>query len=320
MRFIFEHRASIILFNVLKNCLIEDSDKMFLLPANVCPIVPLTFLKANVKFKFIDINDENKCIDEKLVLTELTRNKDNYLGLLYVRSYGQESDVKDFFKEVKSLSNDLFIIDDRCLTVPDPYLENFDSNVDLLLYSTGYSKFVELGYGGFAYLRDNYNYRNTKLPFNEKDQEFQTTLLRDCIENDKIFQYVDNSWLGDTNFTTNQAKYRREVYEKIQVVSDHKRLINEIYDARLPIKLRQPISNTWRYNINVKDKKRVLDEIFASGLFASSHYASISCSFGFEECIIAKKSNDTTINLFNDHRVNSEFANRICDVLIRFID
>lgn len=48
-----EQRASVVLYRFLvANC----KDFHFLLPANVCPVVPLTFLKAKVDFSFVDID------------------------------------------------------------------------------------------------------------------------------------------------------------------------------------------------------------------------------------------------------------------------
>lgn len=290
------------------------------MPANVCPVVPLTFLKAQVKFKFIDICEESKCIDEGLVLEELNCNQDEHYGLLYVRSYGQSLNVKSFFQQVKSLSRDLFIIDDRCLTIPEPYLETFDRNVDLLLYSTGYSKNVELSFGGFAYLSEVYDYSRIELAFKQEDHEHQIGLLRDCIEENRIFQYIDNDWLGDTSLALNETEYRSKVLQQIPIVSNHKKSINDIYDSLLPNEIKQGISKDWRYNINVKRKKRILKEIFASGLFASSHYASIPKIFGLEDCPVAAKCHEVSINLFNDHRVDGQFATKICDIIIQNID
>ena len=50
---VFENRASTVLCNFLKS---NHFDKPFLLPANVCPVVPLSFMKAEVEFDFIDID------------------------------------------------------------------------------------------------------------------------------------------------------------------------------------------------------------------------------------------------------------------------
>jgi hypothetical protein len=53
-------RASAILYNLLKS---QDNTDPWLLPANICPIVPLTFFKAGVPFELVDISAENLHMD-----------------------------------------------------------------------------------------------------------------------------------------------------------------------------------------------------------------------------------------------------------------
>ena len=50
MNFVYEIRASTILHNLLRA---SSQHRPWLLPANVCPIVPLTFLKAGCEFEFV---------------------------------------------------------------------------------------------------------------------------------------------------------------------------------------------------------------------------------------------------------------------------
>ena len=53
---------------------------------------------------------------------------------------------------MKSLDPNLCIIDDCCLCIPE-LADSLPENVDLCLYSTGYAKFIELSYGGYASFR-----------------------------------------------------------------------------------------------------------------------------------------------------------------------
>lgn len=54
-----------------------------------------------------------------------------------------------FYTELKAINPELCIIDDRCLCKPE--LEDVvPEKVDLVLFSTGYAKYVELSYGGFG--------------------------------------------------------------------------------------------------------------------------------------------------------------------------
>ena len=86
---IVEHRASIILFNVLSG--LKDKHKPFLLPANVCPIVPLTYLKAGVSFELIDIAPDSLCLNEQIALAKVSINNHTYGGVHYVHTFGIEN-------------------------------------------------------------------------------------------------------------------------------------------------------------------------------------------------------------------------------------
>jgi len=55
MRIVQAPRASAILYHVLAS---REQKKPWLLPANICPIVPITFLKARVPFELVDISAE----------------------------------------------------------------------------------------------------------------------------------------------------------------------------------------------------------------------------------------------------------------------
>ena len=50
---LFRDRATTILYEVLTTL---NKNNKFLIPLNICPIVPDTFLKVGIKFEFIDIN------------------------------------------------------------------------------------------------------------------------------------------------------------------------------------------------------------------------------------------------------------------------
>ena len=93
MTILFEIRASTILYNFLKS---NNFDGKFLLPANVCPVVPLTFLKARVPFEFVDISMTDLCIQQQAVLTLLKKDP-SYCGVLFVRTYCITRPYKSFF-------------------------------------------------------------------------------------------------------------------------------------------------------------------------------------------------------------------------------
>lgn len=142
----FANRASAVLCNFLKS---RKICKPFILPANVCPVVPLSFLKAGVDFDFVDI-DESHALDKGIALEKLY--KGDYAGVLFVHAYGHRFDNKSFYAQVKAIDNSLQIIDDCCLCEPDTN-DELEHNIDLQLFSTGYAKYIELSYGGYGKTR-----------------------------------------------------------------------------------------------------------------------------------------------------------------------
>ena len=125
----YANRASAVLFGFLKS---RKFEKPFLLPANVCPVVPLSMMKAGVDFEFVDI-DERHTMSADLALEKLSDGA--YSGLLFVHSYGLHFDNKDFYSAIKCINPDIFIIDDRCLCKPS-IEDKVPEDVNLSLFST----------------------------------------------------------------------------------------------------------------------------------------------------------------------------------------
>ena len=316
---IVEHRASIILFNVLSG--LKDKRKPFLLPANVCPIVVLTYLKAGVAFELIDIAPDSLCLNEEIALGKLSTNINVYGGIHYVHTFGVENNPSDFFSSVKSLNADFFVIDDKCLNIPEFRTNPLQNNIDLELFSTGYSKYVDIGWGGFGYLQPEYIYRSIQIPYEIKDLERLTESIKKNIEDDTIFRYNDSNWLGDTLFITSLEKYQRLVMSKMAIVSAHKEVINAFYSNELPQEVQFPkVYQNWRFNIKVPKRNELLEKIFKAGLFASAHYVSVTHLFGQSTANCAEKNNADVLNLFNDFRFDLKKAQITVDVIIKHLN
>ncbi len=228
---IFEARASIILYNVLVS--IKNPDT-FILPLNVCPIVPAVFLKAKVKFEFIDISAETLCIDQKILYKRL-QSTDKIGGVLFVKTFGINYDTDHIYKKIKAIDNNIFIIDDACLQKPNFEYDFKRSYADLSLFSTGYSKYVDINWGGFGFLQEKYNYVQTKLPFVRCDLEHLTESFLKATNNHSMLSYCDTNWLGDDNARfIDFEEYKEDINSKITLIQQHKTLINNIYKKELP--------------------------------------------------------------------------------------
>jgi hypothetical protein len=99
-----------------------------------------------------------------------------------------------------------------------------------------------------------------------------------------------------------------------------KRRMNAVYLARLPMEIQlQGPYQTWRFNIRVKNKKRLMDEIFADGLFASSHYASLAGIMSGGRAPVAEALAGEVVNLFNDHHFDYDRAERLTSLILKFL-
>jgi dTDP-4-amino-4,6-dideoxygalactose transaminase len=279
---LFEDRASTALYRVLN----AIENKKFLLPLNICSIVPDTLIKAKKEFEFVDISLDLLCMNQDTVLQKI-RDDNSIEGVLFVKTFGIEFNAQPFYKKIKEINNDIFIIDDMCLCIPrfDYDIEN--SYADMSIFSTGYSKYVDIGHGGYGFLKY------------------------------KIF----NGVFKDKSKVKKFLEYKRKVVKQLPIVKKHKDALNYIYENNIPrqLQLGDKFSN-WRFSILVDNKDKVLEEIFkVDKLFASSHYPQIDYDYVNKplQNSNTNKIHDSIINLFNDFRFSSEQANTVVKIINR---
>lgn len=311
MKLIQAARASAILYNLL---VARADSRPWLLPANICPIIPITFLKAQVPFEFVDISPVTLHMDLAQAEDQIRRH--GVGGLLYAHTYGDLSTPLDFFSTVKSYDPELLILDDRCLCIPD--LELIHSAADVILYSTGYAKIAELGFGGYAFLRDDLEYRPVNLPFNPEHHEAVEKNYKQVIQKREKFVHQDSDWLQVSPSLFAWYDYSLQIETKRKAALAHREMLNLIYAACLPEEIQLPQNyQTWRFNIRTKNKPQILSAIFDAGLFASSHYASLAGIMTDGFAPQAELLANEVINLFNDEHFDEEKASRICALISR---
>lgn len=313
-RFIFEPRAATVLFNILNAC---PESGPFLLPANICPIVPMVLYKAKRSFEFIDISPKTLCMDDDAIIQRWMKPDKRPAGIIYVRSYGAIFDTTAIFAKIKSLSPRALIIDDRCLCPPD-FSCSLSPNTDALLYSTGYAKYADLDFGGFGVLDVNLPYISSKLPFCAVDLEELVISYKQSLLERKRFSYKESDWLDTTTPNISWEHYRSLAEQECRRVSRMKYLMNSIYTARVAQEAQIPeVFQSWRFNILVNNSIDVLEAIKGEGLFASSHYESLAGLFGPGRAPNAEKIHRHIINLFNDRYFDVGKAIRMTDLLGR---
>jgi hypothetical protein len=311
MKIVQAPRASAILYSLLKS---QASANPWLLPANICPIVPITFFKAGIPFEFVDISAETLHMD--LEQAEERLEHDAFGGILYAHTYGELSTPDDFFRHVKSRFPNILLVDDRCLCVPDldPPKE---PSADVALYSTGYAKIVELNFGGYAFLKEGVSYRSEHLPFIPQALDEIEKEYKQAIQDQTPFVYNDRDWLRTDSAQPAWYDYRQQIETGLQASLGHRTMINEIYARSLPPEIQLPRAyQTWRFNLRLQNREQILEVIFASGAFASSHYASLAGIMSPGRCLQAERLGKEIVNLFNDHHFDPQKAAQVCTVIM----
>lgn len=307
MNTIFAHRACGILFRFIrqyKGC--------YLLPANICPVVPLTFRQADMDFEFVDIDPDTLCIDENKCLDLIDSGL--YDGIVFVHTYGTNYNPQSFFKKLKfnkQNRNEFHIIDDKCLCRPD--IKSLDTYADLTIYSTGYAKYVDLGGGGYGFLKEGLSISEEIVPYEGFDIE---PFYKNAFKQEVFIQQPPQGWLDAYVSDKPDALFLKQLQDEIDKIERRKRVINSVYsnafDATSCLK---DEFNQWRFNILVDDKDRTLKRIFDAGLFASSHYRPANKLFDNRSFPNADYIYSHIINLFNDKYFSVEQAKKLVEII-----
>jgi dTDP-4-amino-4,6-dideoxygalactose transaminase len=297
-------------------------------------VVPLTFLIAGRDFEFIDIDRSWLCMDPARLIERLkATDRPRVAGVVYVRTYGVANDARELFEEVKRIDSGVLLIDDRCSAIPETDVDRVDlQGADALLYSTGYAKFVDLGWGGFAHLRSSVPYSESALAYEPHDLESVTEMYKEAIRRRAPLlrhhgqlragrSLAECRWLDTRPPVITWDDYRSRVLEARNEATEQTQRVNAIYRRLIPeaVQLR-PGFHDWRFQIVAPRRDELLHKIFAAGYFASAHYFPSSTLFGDVIAPVATDLANGILNLFNDFRVTESDATRIAEVVAEHID
>jgi hypothetical protein len=275
--------------------------------------------KARRAFEFIDIDPATLCMAPGPLLSRLSAPGFDAAGVLFVRTYGFAHNFDNLFVEIKRVAPRVLLVDDRCLCEPS-FEPASPPEVDVVLYSTGYAKPVDLGFGGFALMREDVDYEPRRLPFEPRALDALTLAYKQALERRTKMDYLNGDWLDTRTPSSSIEEYRRLVERRVPPVFEHKRQLNEIYRTGLgpEIRLPDPFQN-WRFQVLVRDKEALLAAIFDQELFASSHFADLCGVFSDGEAPVARRAHARIVNLFNDFYYNAGQAERTVEVVQRHV-
>ena len=271
------YRGNRILYNFIKSNAISGTA---ILPANICTSVVDTLRYAGMDILFVDIDAASLCMDTAAAI-ELVQGASL---LIYVHTYGVESIPDAFFAEAKKRNPNLFIVDDRCLCVPELEAKAHEHSLaDLVLYSLGPKKFVVMEHGALGFINDRCRYEE--------------------IEEHSFFEPIDYT------FDEVAVESRREELRA------YKQRLNDIYSELLPHPIQLPnIFHYWRFNIRVENKAEIMQVLTDNGLFSSGHYKPLA-----DNCPNAQDLYEHVINLFNDTYYLEEQARKTCEIINQMV-
>ena len=315
MNRVYSNRALSILYNFLIHNGLQATSVF--LPTNICHDVFFLLKHAGVKIIFLDIDKNELEINKEIAIENIGFNAK--VILLWNHSYGNSHVPYDFFTEAKNKNPELIIIDDRCLCNPVDFQPNAnDSLIDLILYSTGYGKQVELNYGALGIVNDKYILPQDFYDFKKNiHKELKAALFSTDINNLSI--KLEKVWIKLDNEMFHFDQYYNEVRNENIKWIDHKNKLSEIYYGELNeaffINKR---FNDWRFNILVKNKRDLMKRIFREDLFISNHYPSIGSIVERKSFPIAEWLHEHVLNLFIDKHYTEEMAYRTVEIINKY--
>lgn len=312
-------RASGLIYALAK----AGEEGVWLLPANVCPAVPLALMQAKCPFVFVDIDPKTLCMDVKQAVQRIDQSP-AVAGLIYVRTYGHAPQAETDLPALRAaLPTGAVLVDDQCLNTPNIELEKLDPHgADAVIFSTGYGKVLDLGGGGFGAFFSDLPYELPPPLSEEEAQEAEAALnarimvakaTGSALFPDPQSETLPN-WIRG-RLITFWPDHHQQIVNELPARLAHRDEINRIYAEGLsdlegltPLVPSDPV---WRFNLRASRRDEFLAHIFKNGLFASAHYYPASDLFGGSPCPVAKDLHSDVLNLFNDQHFSPEQARRI---------
>ena len=315
MRTVTAKRAAAILFGLAKSS--PELEGVYLVPANACPVVPMSIIKAGRKVEFIDIDNLAYSMNVNSLEKRIEdKSKAPVAGVVFIRTYGAIDRNTVNFPKLKNLSPTTLLVDDRCAAIPEVEENSFiETGADVYLYSTGYAKYVDLGFGGFAHIKSGVTYasdQEERSGFVPADYQILDKLCKSCLQ-DSNSRLLDlslvesKSWLDTSPLDMSWSEYKDKVAAAREKISSQKKLADQIYYEIIPDSIFLGAQfNDWRHQILVDHKEELLKKIFGKELFASGHYNTVARIFGSGEFPNSDQLYSRVINLFNDLHINEE--------------
>lgn len=251
-------------------------DEVFL-SANCCDDLLRLFVdNREWKTHIIDIGkDRNLSIDELEIMLQKCKNTERTL-VISVWAYGLEPDIKSLH-DLK-MKYGFILLEDRCLARPNlmKEMEYLNELTDAYLFSTGYSKYCDLHYGGWLI-----DTRKGATISNDSGMDWDLYLL--------------------------------SVEERRKMVDEHKKTMNiRLRKTFKEISINEWIADTWRISCEIENPQLLMKIIKSNGVFCSNHYSHKMYKYQIRMPKTYFHMRHV-INIFNDLRVGEDYCSSILE-------
>jgi dTDP-4-amino-4,6-dideoxygalactose transaminase len=338
-KLIFSGRGSTALYAILTS--LEIKERKILLPVNICEIVIPVVKMSGFITVFYEVNPAIGNSDLENVKAAYSKEE---AVLLAVHNFGVPLEIDLISEWAKE--NNIFLIEDVCNALGAVYKNVPVGNWgDAAIYSFGYSKILDLGFGGGLTVREFGLRQKVKELISsfdlfsdlhkDADHEFQSKLriLRKdpCNQLPEIYRplYEDYTKFLIYRLDEQSVNLIKDAFADLDniILSRYQKAMmykNGIRSSKISHIKEVPGQIFWRYNILIEPESRdkLLKLLIDNTCWASKWYPSVNQLF-FEENETgsypgAELFSKRVINLFVDERFSIVEVNRTINLINQF--
>lgn len=326
-------RAATAIYLVLSE--MKQYNKYVLVPANICYAAVFPILSVGMKPLFCDVDKYSGNVTEQSIIESIN---ENVVAAIIPHMYGNP--VQSLKRIHSKLSRNNIVLIEDCASL----MTNIDSDTmpgtegDYVIYSTGYSKTIDAGYGGLLFSKKNtlssIEKLLNKLPLFTDEFEKETALfskiyrlIRNQRHESKLaldfYTCLSNSFKNNFIYRIDENK-QNIILEKINLLDDVITCRNNkylYYRERLKEKfdLYEFGQNAvpWRLNLFVNNRDKFVSYCLDNELPVSDWYPSVAPIFGVSTIFEGATWHEKHIINFPLMMSDAEIDN-ICDVLLKY--
>ncbi|MBR0466375.1 MAG: DegT/DnrJ/EryC1/StrS family aminotransferase [Clostridia bacterium] len=292
-------RAATGIYLILKTTIQNPEKKTVLIPANICYAAVLPIVYCGLKVRFCDVDSVTGNVTYKSFVEKCS---DDVAAAIVPHMYGNPvDDLHDISLYCRKKC--ILLIED-CASAMGSKSEKYKlgSQGDFTVYSMGYSKTVDLGYGGIIVseldLKAIENEERSLSLYNENANElaFFSKIYRDLRNdnnNTKLRRKIYSALPGVVKdellcrINDKQKEYLKNGLKSLESVIQNRRYSQSLYESQLP-DLKENIyhfsdgSVPWRFCmlLDKKIKKQIISECLKNNLPISDWYPVVAPVFG----------------------------------------